>query len=84
VSLHHEVDDVPRCVPTRRMWLAELAVFAVSAATAFLVILALLPIRRPVTLDATASVLLLAASVAVGIVVSGRFRAWGLRRAARR
>ncbi|MFB7739294.1 hypothetical protein ACFC08_33995 [Streptomyces sp. NPDC056112] len=71
--------------PTRAMWWAEIAVFltvagATLTAIAFLVSLA--AGGRHVTLDAGPSVLLIALSIGVGIFVSGRFRAWGLRRRA--
>ncbi|OXY92135.1 hypothetical protein BEK98_27485 [Streptomyces diastatochromogenes] len=71
--------------PTRAMWWAEIAVcLAVAAVT--LTAIALLgssvAAGRHVTLDVMPSTLLIALSVGVGIFVSGRFRAWGLRRRA--
>ncbi|MFB6963009.1 hypothetical protein ACFCYB_40125 [Streptomyces sp. NPDC056309] len=71
--------------PTRAMWWAEIAVFLTAAAatltaSAFLVSLA--AEGRHVTLDVMPSTLLIALSIGVGIFVSSRFRAWGLRRRA--
>lgn len=71
--------------PTRAMWWAETVVFVTVAgatltAIAFLVSLA--AGGRHVTVDGVPSVLLIALSIGVGIFVSGRFRAWGLRRRA--
>ncbi|MGW1890417.1 hypothetical protein ACWCP6_09130 [Streptomyces sp. NPDC002004] len=71
--------------PTRAMWWAETAVcLAVAAATlTAIAFLGSLPAAgRHVTLDVMPSALLIALSVGVGIYVSGRFRAWGLRRRA--
>ncbi|MFF1835653.1 hypothetical protein ACFVXE_15805 [Streptomyces sp. NPDC058231] len=71
--------------PAQAMWWAEMAVgLAVAAAT--LTAIAFLGSSaaqgRHVTLDGGASALLIALSIGVGIFVSGRFRAWGLRRQA--
>jgi hypothetical protein len=71
--------------PTQAMWWAEVAIcLAVAAATltaiAFLGSLA--AGGRHVTLDVGLSTLLIALSIGVGIFVSGRFRAWELRRQA--
>ncbi|WP_073947213.1 hypothetical protein [Streptomyces kebangsaanensis] len=71
--------------PTWAMWWAEIAVFltvagATLTAIAFLVSLA--AGGQHVTLDVVPSILLIALSIGVGIFVSGRFRAWGLRRRA--
>ena len=66
------------------MWWAELAVGLAGSAMALTVIMFLVPLaaRRPMVLDAGPSALLIALSIGVGIFVSGRFRAWGLRRQA--
>ncbi|MER5918122.1 hypothetical protein ABT124_49780 [Streptomyces sp. NPDC001982] len=71
--------------PTRAMWWAETAVaLTVTGATLVAIpFLASLAVGgRHVTLDGAPSILLLALSAGVGIFVSGRFRAWGLRRRA--
>ncbi|MFB6959375.1 hypothetical protein ACFCYB_20695 [Streptomyces sp. NPDC056309] len=71
--------------PTRAMWWAEMAVF-LTAAAATLTAIAFLASSAAggghVTLDVVSSTLLIALSIGVGIFVSGRFRAWGLRRRA--
>ncbi|MFB7739138.1 hypothetical protein ACFC08_33080 [Streptomyces sp. NPDC056112] len=67
--------------PTRAMWWAEMAVFLTAAAatlTAIAILGSLAAVGRHVTLDAVS----IALSVGVGIFVSSRFRAWGLRRRA--
>ncbi|MEU2620329.1 hypothetical protein ABZ642_19745 [Streptomyces sp. NPDC007157] len=72
--------------PTQAMWWAEMAIFLAVAAATFAGISALLvasaPQGRHVTVEGGASVVLIALSAGVGIFVSGRFRAWGLRRQA--
>lgn len=71
--------------PTRAMWWAEIAVFLIVAATTLTGIASLVSLAaggRHVTVDGGPSVLLIALSISVGIFVSGRFRAWGLRRRA--
>jgi hypothetical protein len=65
-------------LPTRKTWLAEWAVFLSAAAVTLLVCLELL--RRLTSLGGGDTTLLLALSAGVGIFVSSRFRAWGLRR----
>ncbi|MGW3508546.1 hypothetical protein [Streptomyces sp. NPDC000994] len=67
--------------PTRAMWWAETAVFLTAAAatlTAIAFLVSLAAGGRHVTLD----IVSIALSIGVGIFVSGRFRAWGLRRRA--
>ncbi|MEV5009137.1 hypothetical protein ACIQFZ_13065 [Streptomyces sp. NPDC093064] len=67
--------------PTRAMWWAEIAVFLTAAAatlTAIAFLASLAAGGRHVTLD----VVPIALSIGVGIFVSSRFRAWGLRRRA--
>ncbi|MFB7577238.1 hypothetical protein [Streptomyces sp. NPDC056165] len=67
--------------PTRAMWWAEMAVFLTAAAatlTAIAFLGSLAAVGRHVTLD----VVSIALSVGVGIFVSSRVRAWGLRRRA--
>lgn len=62
-----------------------MAVFLIAAATtagAVLFLLGSVAGGRPVNLDAGPSCFLLALSVGAGVLVSGRFRAWGLRRRA--
>ncbi|MEW2132207.1 hypothetical protein [Streptomyces sp. NPDC005435] len=70
--------------PTPAMWWAEMAVFLAVAAVTFAGIIAFLgwsaPPGRHATVDGLASITLIALSAAVGVFVSGRFRAWGLRR----
>ncbi|MET7289309.1 hypothetical protein [Streptomyces sp. NPDC005573] len=69
--------------PTRAMWWAEMAVFLTVAAVTLAAIAflgSLAAAGRHVTLDAMPSALLIALSVGAGILASGRFRAWGLRR----
>ncbi len=64
--------------PTRAMWWAETAVFLTAAAatlTAIAFLGSLAAGGRHVTLD----VVPIALSIGVGIFVSSRFRAWGLR-----
>lgn len=78
MPLHHQVNRQDDDRPTMRMWLAEIAVFLVASAVTFIVCLAV--IGRPVTLDAGSTALLIAVSAGVGVLVSGRFRSWGLRR----
>ncbi|MGQ4421041.1 hypothetical protein ACN6LA_001647 [Streptomyces sp. SAS_269] len=72
--------------PPQAMWWAEMAIFLAVAAVTFTGIVALRGSAanqgRHVTLDGGASILLIALSAGVGIFVSGRFRAWGLRRQA--
>ncbi|MFF3634196.1 hypothetical protein [Streptomyces sp. NPDC002250] len=72
--------------PTQAMWWAEMAICLAAAAVTFTGAVAALGSSaapgRHVTLDGGASILLLALSAGVGIFVSGRFRAWGLRRQA--
>ncbi|MGW4439666.1 hypothetical protein ACWELO_28585 [Streptomyces sp. NPDC004596] len=70
--------------PTPAMWWAEMAVFLAVAAVTFTGIVACLassaPQGRHITVDGGTSIVLIALSAGVGIFVSGRFRAWGLRR----
>ncbi|MFE5022117.1 hypothetical protein ACFRAO_01985 [Streptomyces sp. NPDC056656] len=72
--------------PTQAMWWAELAICLAVAAVTFAGISAFLGSSaargRHVTVDGGASIALIALSVGVGIFVSGRFRAWGLRQQA--
>ncbi|MFF8967847.1 hypothetical protein [Streptomyces sp. NPDC014995] len=71
--------------PTRAMWWAELAVFLAGSAATLAAIMSVLSLAsRPhsVSLGAGPSAVLIALSVGVGIFVSGRFRAWDLRRRA--
>ncbi|MFF3419998.1 hypothetical protein ACFYW9_35800 [Streptomyces sp. NPDC002698] len=72
--------------PTQAMWWAEMAIFLAVAAVTFTGISALLvasaPQGRHVTVEGGVSIVLIALSAGVGIFVSGRFRAWGLRRQA--
>ncbi|MGN9791814.1 hypothetical protein ACTMTU_12080 [Streptomyces sp. OZ13] len=72
--------------PTQAMWWAEIAIGLAVAAVTFTGIVAFLGSSatqgRHVTVDGGASILLIALSAGVGIFVSGRFRAWGLRRQA--
>jgi hypothetical protein len=72
--------------PTQAMWWAEMAIaLAVAAATTTALVTFLgstAAQARHVTLDGGASILLIALSIGVGIFVSSRFRAWGLRRQA--
>ncbi|MFB7332397.1 hypothetical protein ACFC00_12160 [Streptomyces adustus] len=69
--------------PTQAMWWAEMATFLAVAAATFTALVAFLGATvargRHVTVEGGASIVLIALSVSVGIFVSGRFRAWGLR-----
>ncbi|MEU6668344.1 hypothetical protein [Streptomyces sp. NPDC046727] len=71
--------------PTRAMWWAETAV-CLTVAAATLTAIAFLGSSaaggRHVTLDVVPSTVSIALSLGAGIFVSGRFRAWGLRRRA--
>ncbi|MBY8879944.1 hypothetical protein [Actinacidiphila acidipaludis] len=72
-------------LPTRGMWWAELAVFlAGTTVTLMLVMFGLSQAtgHRSVSLGVGPSSVLLAVSIGVGIFLSGRLRAWGLRRQA--
>ncbi|MGW2552509.1 hypothetical protein [Streptomyces sp. NPDC001635] len=69
--------------PTRAMWWAETAVFLTVAGVTLTAIVFLVSLGaggRHVTLERLPSILLIALSTGVGIFVSGRFGAWGLRR----
>ncbi|MEU1710886.1 hypothetical protein ABZ478_37250 [Streptomyces sp. NPDC005706] len=71
--------------PTQAMWWAEMAIGLAVAAVTLTGIVAFLgatAVQGHVTLDGGASFLLIALSAGVGIFVSSRFRAWGLRRQA--
>ncbi|MFD5520863.1 hypothetical protein [Streptomyces sp. NPDC127066] len=72
--------------PTQAMWWAEMAIALAVAAATFTALVAFLESTtaqgRHATLDGGASILLIALSIGAGIFVSGRFRAWGLRRQA--
>ncbi|MFJ9850314.1 hypothetical protein [Streptomyces sp. NPDC101150] len=69
---------------TRAMWWAEMAIGLAVAAATLAAVVTLLGASaaqgRHVTMDSGASTLLIALSIGVGIYVSSRFRAWGLRR----
>ncbi|MFJ5732912.1 hypothetical protein [Streptomyces paradoxus] len=74
--------DVVTTQPTRAMWWAELAVFLAAAAATLTLIMFLLSLaagHHSVSLGVGPSSVLLALSIGVGIFISGRFRAWGLR-----
>ncbi|MFE2094585.1 hypothetical protein [Streptomyces sp. NPDC059460] len=70
--------------PMQAMWWAEMAIGLVVTAATFAAIVVFLGSStaqgRHSTLEGGASGLLIALSIGVGIFVSGRFRAWGLRR----
>jgi hypothetical protein len=71
--------------PTQAMGWAEMATGLAVAAATFAVIAFLtssVARGRHVVLEGGASGLLIALSLGVGVFVSGRFRAWGLRRQA--
>ncbi|MET8406288.1 hypothetical protein [Streptomyces sp900116325] len=72
--------------PRQAMWWAEMAIAIAVAAATFAALVVLLGSAaahgRHVTLDGGASTVLIALSIGVGIYVSNRFRAWGLRRQA--
>ncbi|MEU9497968.1 hypothetical protein [Streptomyces sp. NPDC048196] len=71
--------------PTRAMWWAGMAVCLTVAAATLTAITALVSLAagdRHVTVDGVPSIVLIALSIGVGTFVSGRFRAWGLRRRA--
>ncbi|MFD8421626.1 hypothetical protein [Streptomyces sp. NPDC059466] len=72
--------------PTQAMWWAETAICLAVAAVTFVGISSLLGASAPqghhVTVEGGASIVVIALSAGVGIFVSGRFRARGLRRQA--
>jgi hypothetical protein len=65
------------------MWWAEVAIFLTGSAatlTALMFLLSLASRPHTVSLGVGPSSVLIALSIGTGIFVSGRFRAWGLRR----
>ena len=67
------------------MWWAEVAIFLAGSAATFTVIMILLSLASTpdsVSLGVGPSSVLIALSIGAGIFISGRFRAWGMRRRA--